>query len=61
MAFISDMQVVVQGCPIEGIHCMASYLHDMEGIPDCKGTAAMERYFADGKPQQTLTTTGGRS
>jgi hypothetical protein len=53
MAFISDMQIVIQGCPVEEIHrynIMASYLHDIVGIPDCKDKTAMQRYFADGKP-----------
>jgi hypothetical protein len=53
MAFISDMQIVVQGCPIEEIHrynICASYLHDMAGIPDCKDPSAMHMYFANGKP-----------
>jgi hypothetical protein len=53
MAFFSDMQIVVQGAPIEEIHrynIIASYMHDMAGIPDCKDTIAMERYFANGKP-----------
>jgi hypothetical protein len=47
------MQIVMQGCPVEEIHrynIMASYFHDMAGIPDCKDQAAMERYFANGKP-----------
>jgi hypothetical protein len=53
MAFISDMQIVVQGCPIEEIHrynICATYLHDMAGIPDCKDPSAMHMYFANGKP-----------
>jgi hypothetical protein len=29
---------------------MASYLHDMAGIPDCKDPSAMHMYFANGKP-----------
>jgi hypothetical protein len=47
------MKIVVQGAPIEEIHrynLMASYMHDMAGIPDCKDTIAMERYCANGKP-----------